>query len=276
MKQRVTGLRVVVLSALLGAGCGGGSSEAEGDGSEPEVTQTGGGTSGGEQHVERDPEPVHTSGGGGSEPVGEPVTEEDGMQLEGILGTMAPATISRAMAQRMDRFTACFASRYDALPVLGGAAQLSFRVRQDSSVHWVHLTESNVGDRETERCVLGVAASMRFSPGPVGGEAEFQDTLDLQAPEDVRPPVAWQPSRLRATLRQHGAGLRTCTVPGDNLRITVYVDPGATVAAVGASFVPTDPEADSQAALDCVTRQVAGWGFPDPGSYTAKVTFEAP
>jgi len=275
MKQRVMGLGFFVLTALMG--CGGGG-EAGGEGSEAEVTPTGGGTSGGEQHeVERDPEPVHTpAGGGATEPVGEPVTEADGMQLEGILGTLAPATISRAMAQRMDRFTACFAARYDALPVLGGAAQLSFRVRQDGSVRWVHLTESTVGDRETERCVLGVAAGMRFSPGPVGGEAEFQDTLDLQAPEDVRPPVAWQPSRLRATLRQHGAGLRTCSVPGDHLRITVYVDPGATVAAVGASFVPTDPAVDSQAALDCVTRQVAGWGFPDPGSYTAKVTFEAP
>lgn len=264
----------MVLAALLG--CGGGNGESEGG--EGELTQSGSGTAGGEQHQEhqeRDPEPVHT-GGGATQPVGEPVASEDGMEIEGILGTLAPATISRAMSQRMERFSACFSQRYDVLPVLGGAAQLSFRVRQDGSVRWVHLTESNVGDRETERCVLGVAASMRFSPGPVGGEAEFQDTLDLQAPDDVRPPVAWQPSRLRATLREHGASLRTCTVPGDNLRITVYVDPGATVAAVGASFVPSDPSVDSQAALDCVTQQVARWGFPDPGSYTAKVTFEAP
>lgn len=273
MKQRATGLFIVVLTAL--SGCGGGSGEAEGEGGGGEVTQSSSGTSGGEQHAERDPEPVYT-GGGATQPEGEPVTSEDGMAVEGILGTLPPATISRAMSEHMDRFSACFSQRYDVLPVLGGAAQLSFRVRQDGRVRWVHLTESSVGDRDTERCVLGVAAGMRFSPGPVGGEAEFQDTLDLQTPEDVRPPVAWQPSRLRATLRQHGAGLRTCSVPGDNLRITVYVDPGATVVAVGASFVPTDPEADSQAALDCVTRQVAGWGFPDPGSYTAKVTFEAP
>ncbi len=270
MNKRVMGLWIV---ALLGAGCGGG--EADVESSEGATTSSGTGTSGSEQPAERDPEPVHTSGTG-TTPAGEPVTTEDGMEIEGILGTMAPATVSRAMAQRMDRFSACFAQRYDVLPVLGGAAQLSFRVRQDGTVRWVHLTESNVGDRETERCVLGVASGMRFSPGPVGGEAEFQDTLELQAPDDVRPPVTWQPSRLRATLREHGAALRLCSVPGDNLRVTVYVDPGATVAAVGASFVPTDPSVDSQAALDCVTQAVARWGFPDPGSYTAKVTFEAP
>lgn len=276
MKQGSTGIWwTVVLVGALAGGCGGGG-EAE---REDDVASSTGETSGGERQAGG----TGTGTGHGTETEtgpgsvqGDPVVEDDGMAVEGILGSLAQSTITRAMAQRMDRFSACFAARYDALPVLAGSATLAFRVRGDGGVRWVHLVNSNVGDRETERCLLGVAAGMRFSPGPVGGDAEFQDTIELAAPEDVRPPVAWQPSRLRATLREAGAGLRVCNVPGDQLRVTVYVDPGATVAAVGASFVPTDPSADSQAALDCVTRQVARWPFPDPGSYTAKVTFEAP
>ncbi|MCA9574457.1 MAG: AgmX/PglI C-terminal domain-containing protein [Polyangiales bacterium] len=268
---------LLALASLPFAGCGGGEggeSSSTGDGSGS--TSSGGEAQGGGTHGSDEGTAAWPGDGSEAQPQGEPVAAEDGMEVEGILGSLAQSTITRAMSQRMGRFSDCFAQRYDALPVLAGAATLAFRVRGDGSVRWVHLVNSTVGDRETERCVLGAAAGMRFTPGPVGGDAEFQDTIELQAPDDVRPPVAWQPSRLRATLRTAGSGLRTCNVPGDDLRITVYVDPGATVAAVGASFVPRDPSADSQAALDCVTQAVARWPFPDPGSYTAKVTFEAP
>jgi TonB family protein len=273
-KQAVYGWSLVpALAGALALGCGGGG-EGQAD-EETQVSPSDRDTSGGEAQAGTSPgaDPVQ---GGGTAPQGDPVVADDGMEVEGILGSLAQSTISRAMAQRMDRFGDCFAQRYDALPVLAGAATLAFRVRGDGSVRWVHLVNSSVGDRETERCVLGVAAGMRFSPGPVGGDAEFQDTIELQAPEDVRPPVAWQPSRLRATLRTSASGLRACNVPGDDLRVTVYVDPGARVAGVGASFTPRDPSVDSQAALDCVTQQVTRWPFPDPGSYTAKVSFEAP
>jgi hypothetical protein len=264
---------VPALAGALALGCGGGGEGPSDD--ETQEAAAGQPTSGGEAQGGTSPS-GDTGQASGTDVQGDPVVEDDGMELEGILGSISQATISRAMAQRMERFGDCFAQRYDALPLLAGAATLAFRVRGDGSVRWVHLVNSSVGDRQTERCVLGVAAGMRFSPGPVGGDAEFQDTIELQAPDDVRPPVAWQPSRLRATLRASASGLRACNVPGDDLRVTVYVDPGASVASVGASFTPRDPTVDSQAALDCVTQQVARWPFPDPGSYTAKVTFEAP
>ena len=270
------------LPALTGAlafGCGG-SGEGQTEDAErvePQARTSGGEGQAGGTGTGTGARPSEWTGGASAaESSGDAEVADDGMEVEGILGSMAQATIRRAMSERANAFIECFTQRYDALPVLGGAATLSFRVRGDGRVRWVHLVNSTVGDRQTERCVLRIAAAMRFSPGPVGGDAEFQDTVELPAPDDVRAPVSWQPARLRATLRSSGTSLRSCNVPGDSLRVTVYVDPGGTAAAVGAAFVPRDPEEDSQAALDCVTQMVARWPFPDPGSYSAMVTFEAP
>ncbi len=263
-------LAALALAApLLITGCGGGETEAA---SEPVAASQEERTSGSESPTT--PRESSSSSSSGSPESGDIVTTEDGLEIEGILGSLAQSTITRAMQSRMGRFAACFETRYDAIPVLGGAATLAFRVRRDGSVRWVHLVASTVGDRETERCLLSSARGMRFSPGPQGGEAEFQDTLDLQTPDDVRPPVAWPASRVRTLLRRHGAALRACRASGEALSITAYVDPGGTLAAAGVAFAPEDPSGDSDEALDCVRRALDSWRFPDPGSYTAKVSFE--
>jgi hypothetical protein len=42
------------------------------------------------------------------------------------------------------------------------------------------------------------------------------------------------------------------------------------VIAVGAAV----DDVDAASSLDCVAREVQAWTMPDPGSYSAKVTFE--
>lgn len=193
--------------------------------------------------------------------------EEEGVAIEGLMGTISEMAVQRGMEPRMGRFMRCFMERYGSVEVLGGHIDMAFRIRRDGSVLWVYPRESTIGDRETERCLLEQAGSIRFSR-PQGGEAEFNYPLDLDAPEDVRPPVPWDASRVASAVeRQRGEIVDCGTGP---FTVTAYVSPGGAVLAAGAST--TDPaQAD---ALDCVAELVKGWEMPDPGSYPAKVTFQ--
>ena len=277
-RPSVVALALLLVSVPLGViGCGG----SEGD--ESESRSGSDTTSGGEGAMTTDEAlgAYARSGSGGSghsggtvSSDGQTVTTDDGMAIEGILGTISDASVRSAMNANMDRFGDCFVNRYDAIPVLGGDAQLSFRIRQDGRVRWVHLTSSDVGDRETERCLLDVARRMRFSPGPTNGEAEVQETLGLETPDDVRPPLAWTTRNVASAIRSGRGTLSSCGAEGENLSVPAYIDPGGEVVAVGASIEPADPSVDSAAAMDCVAQAVAGWRFPNPGSYTAKATFD--
>lgn len=195
--------------------------------------------------------------------------QSDGVEIEGLLGTLSTMEINRGLEPRMPRFMRCFQNRYDDLEMLGGSIQFSFRIATDGSVRWVYPRASTVGDRHTERCLLDVAGGIRF-PQPHGGEAEFNWPLAFDPPEDVRPPFNWDAERVADLIEEHGDEVVSGCGHSASFIVTAYVAPGGEVLAVGASS--TDQEASG--ALDCVTDAIKAWGMPDPGSYPAKVTFE--
>lgn len=226
----------------------------------------------GSSDTAEDPYAAALSSGGSSSSASAASEDEepdDGLGVEGLLGTMSEAAINRGMERGMDSIFRCFQRRYPEVEFLGGDIEFYFRVTLSGHVRYVYLRNSTLGDREAERCLVAAAQRFRFSQ-PEGGEAEFAAPLSLEAPEDVRPPVEWRASRVSSLVRSEGAVvLGDCSVAADSLSITAYVDRGGRVRAVGASI--DDPE--GAAALDCVAEHVMGWSMPDPGSYPAKVTF---
>lgn len=197
---------------------------------------------------------------------------EDAVQIEGLMGTISADLVERGIEPRMGRFLRCFQDRYGSLDVLGGRFVMAFRIHTDGRVRWVYPSDSTVGDRETERCLLQVASGIHFH-APRGGEAEFSYPLSLDTADDVRPPLNWDEARVSSALSQGGSGLLSSCRPAGSraaYRVTAYIMPGGRVQAAGAA---TD---DSEAvdSLDCVAQAVRGWSMPDPGSYPAKVQFE--
>ncbi len=190
--------------------------------------------------------------------------EDDGVSVEGILGAISEQSVRRGMEARQGRFLRCFGARYEANELLAGSFTFSGRIRTDGRVRWVYLASSDVGDRATEACLVGVAEAARFTP-PRGGEAEFRYAMAVDALE--RPAVAWPADQAAATLAAHREAVDACAAQG--VEVTAYVAPGGAVTTVGAAV--DDPE--RQGVLDCVTAEVASWTFPDPGSYPAKVGF---
>lgn len=194
-------------------------------------------------------------------------SSNESVAIEGLMGTISSDQVERAVEPRMGRFLRCFSQRYDTIEVLGGRIELAFRIRVDGSVLWVYPRASTIGDRETERCILDVASRIRFSR-PRGGEAEFGYPLDLETPEDVRPPLNWEADRVATAVEGNRGELADCG--RGPFRVTAYIAPGGRVVAAGASA--SAPEQVEQ--LDCVANVVQRWEMPDPGSYPAKVSFD--
>jgi hypothetical protein len=194
-------------------------------------------------------------------------SSEDGAQITGLMGTIPRDEVEDALNPRMQRFFACFEARMRRVEFLSGNIRLSFRIHTDGNVMWVHTSESDVGDREAEQCILQIARGVRF-PRPRGGEAEFSWGFGFDAPEDVRPPLDWAEGNLGDRSADVAELARECDARG-SYSVTAYITPGGRVLAAGGST----PTADGEAALDCILERVRGWHMPDPGSYAAKITF---
>jgi len=195
-----------------------------------------------------------------------PVAErDDGVAITGLMGTIDADEVRMTIEPKLGRFMRCFSTRYQDIEILGGHIHMSFRVDIEGRVLWVFPNESSIGDRETERCLLETAKAIHF-PRPHGGEAEFGYPLDLDPPEDVRPPVSWAESSVADTVERNRGSVAEC---GSGFTVTAYVGPGGEVMAAGAST----SELTNAENLDCVTDAVSQWEMPDPGSYPAKVSF---
>lgn len=196
-----------------------------------------------------------------------PAERDDGSEITGLLGTIRPDQVNNALEPRTNQFFACLEPRMSEVRFLGGEVRLSFRIHVDGTVAWVYPSQSTLGDRHAERCILEVASRARF-PQPRGGEAEFSWGFAFDPPDDVRAPIAWEATYVGPALLSGAPELaQRCGVRG--ARVTAYVAPGGRVIAAGAS----SPDVDSLSALDCVIDAVQGLAMPDPGSYAAKVTF---
>lgn len=193
---------------------------------------------------------------------------QDGLQIEGLMGTIPQEQVNRTLQPRTEAFARCFAQGGN-VDFLEGDIRLSFRIRTDGSVLWVYPSRTSIGHRAVERCIVERARGVQF-PRPRGGEAEFTWGFGLDAASDVRPPVAWSAADVASVLSAQGASLRSQCGGQGGFQVTAYVDRGGQVMAAGAS-APDDATAEQ---LDCVASGVAGWRMPDPGSYPAKVTFD--
>jgi hypothetical protein len=228
--------RAAVLTAFLAAGCGGAVASEESASVEP--------TSGHEES-----------------------RHEDGPQITGLMGTIRSDQVEDALNPRMGRFMRCFEQRMGDVEFLSGNIRMSFRIHTDGTVAWVFPSESDIGDRAAEQCVLEIARSTHF-PRPRGGEAEFTWGFGFDAPDDVRLPTSWQEDALSDRQDDIADAARACNAAGD-YRVTAYIEPGGHVLSAGGSA----PSADAMAGLDCILERVRALEMPDPGSYAAKVTF---
>lgn len=193
-----------------------------------------------------------------------------GVGVEAEIGALSESEVKSAFNGSMNGISACFRRGTSKLPYLSGTIRVAVRVASSGTVS-VYLKSSDLGDLETERCMVGVFRG-RSWPTPVGGKEGFAENDFTFDPQDnVRMPVEWSSADAGKGVDEAQKTLSECRRSaklGKPLSATLYVDPEGAVKSVG---VGGDDRAVDKAA-DCVTRGISAIKFNSPGSFDAKLT----
>lgn len=202
-----------------------------------------------------------------TEPTQRPVSS--GIRVSSELGQIDEAGVKRTFQGLDDAFDRCEDEGQKRIEVLSGRVKFFVRVGEGGVPKYGFLSESTVGDHETEQCLLRAVLHARF-PKPDGGEAEVTYATSLR-PSGGRPASEWTADRVPEAV----AAAASCKggASGD-FSVTLYVVEGSgkagKVEAAGASA--SSKEASDK--IDCIVRALKDAKVPSPGSWPAKVTFK--
>jgi hypothetical protein len=191
------------------------------------------------------------------------------MKTASELGDIDPGAVRTSFGGLDEQFADCQTRGLTRVEVLAGTVKFFLRIGSDGTAKWTYLEESDVGDHETENCLLNAVRNARW-PRPSGGDAEIRHTMDLPL-QATRPPNEWPADKVAATLGRHGDAIDRCKGSSHaSFHATMYVGPGGTVLAAGVASSSREGAERS----DCLVKVLAAMkGLPSPGSWPAKVTF---
>jgi len=192
------------------------------------------------------------------------------LAVSGQLGSLDQGKVDQTFARLMPRLGDCLSQASSRVEFIGGHVKFFVRIATDGTTKWVYLSESTLGDRDAERCMLAVTREAQWPP-PLEGEGQAQKSFDFEPSPDVRDAVPWSAERVAKTVSAARGRLGQCAraAPG-KYRATVYVTTNGS--ALSAGVAPPDERGET-AAVDCMVAIIKGLRFPSPGSWPAKVTF---
>jgi hypothetical protein len=197
--------------------------------------------------------------------------ESEGMSANAEIGALSEAAVDNTFQKSLSGLERCLSSGAQRVEFIGGKVAFYIEVDREGALEDARLEESTIGDRDTEKCMLGVLRKKSW-PKPVGGDKGYaRKSFDFDPPNDVRPPTDWDSERLGEALKKAGSEIGECRrgVPG-RFKATMYVATDGTALSVG--VVP--PNQAGEAALDCLVEKLKAETYPSPGSWPAKVSFE--
>jgi hypothetical protein len=193
------------------------------------------------------------------------------LSISGQLGSLDEGKVEDTFNRLLPRFGDCLTQGSSRVEFIGGHVKFFVRIALDGSAKWAYLSESTIGDRDTERCMLGIAKGVKW-PIPAEGEGQAQKAFDFDPSPDVRDAVPWGADRIARSLATARPKLGQCTqgAPG-RYKATVYVQTNGTAISAG---VATPDERGEAGAADCLVSVIKSMKFPSPGSWPAKVMFD--
>jgi hypothetical protein len=249
--------------------------------------------------------------------VEEPAKEESherkgpNLQMSQELGSIDQRAVEKTFANLVSGpLENCHKQGRDRIEVLTGDVKVFLRIDPNGRVKYGYFEDSTLGDRDTEKCVLGVFNATSW-PKPEGGEAEVRSGFGW-GPGGEREPTSWPSDKVASALvesKHVRKDVDKCrgSVKGD-FRVTAYVEPGAPEHAGIGDETHTDtqeskakpgakpkpgghakqgggevghfkaigvaaPNKDGAEKVDCIVDALKPLELPSPGSYMAKVTF---
>jgi hypothetical protein len=216
---------------------------------------------------------------GGSEPPAQaPAPEKtavrpkkkQAMQVLGQLGSLDEGKVNDTFQRLLPKMGDCIGRGAGKIEFLGGHLKVFVRIGMDGSARWAYLSESTLGDRDTEKCILSAVQRTSWPP-PLEGEGQAEKAFDFEPSPDVRDAVAWEPDHVQKQIETIHGKLAHCTRGARGpYRVTAYIDRDGSVMGAGVA-VPDEP---GERAADCIADAAKAVKFPSPGSWPAKVSFE--
>lgn len=193
---------------------------------------------------------------------------DDGIRIEGQLGTIAPAAVESTFASNMSKFQRCLTRRWEQVDIVSGDIEFYTRLREDGVVRWAVSSYSTLGDYLLQQCLIDALKQLTF-PRPVGGEAEFRYGLSFDLPEDIRPPEKMsQPMVDQKVATRFTEGCASLLpVPVSSFTLTAYIGSDGHVIAAGVA----PQQLQAVAAAECALDQLRSIRFRTPGSYPGKI-----
>ena len=192
------------------------------------------------------------------------------LDVSSEIGALDEDKVTKTFSTTVKDLQSCLDQGAKRVEFLSGSVAFFLRIDQHGKVAHSHLEESTLGDRETEKCMLGALGRKEW-PAPVGGLTGLaRKSFDFDPPNDVRPPTEWNAGAISSALAEKKGELEKCTRGSDaTFTATMYVSTDGKVLAAGVA----PPDEAGEQAVDCLVGVLQGTTFPSPGSWPAKVTF---
>ena len=189
--------------------------------------------------------------------------------MESEIGGMNEEAVAETFGAMERQVLGCVRRGSERVRELGGHFALSLRVDKRGEVRWAYLSESTLGDRETEKCVLDLARAQSW-PKPLGGEGLATRTFEIDPGTE---PVSWDARRIRSGVVAEGGRLGRGKMAKAGIFVaTAYVSPNGRVLSAGVA----PPSESGEEAADCIAQTIEKLRFGSPGRRAAKVTFPIP
>ena len=219
-------------------------------------------------------------------------------QVSQELGSIDQGKVEQTFHSLLNgKLETCHKQGRDRIEFLTGDVKVFLRIDASGHVRYGYFEETTLGDRETEKCILGVLKEAAW-PKPDGGEAEVRSGFGWGSGGE-REPTTWKSDQVQQALLDARASIDKCKagVTG-NFSVTAYVEvneedtsaPAPSPAAkpkpkpkgkkggkeLGGHFKAIGVSAKSKEGgekIDCIIDALKGLELPNPGSYAAKVSF---
>jgi len=204
------------------------------------------------------------------DPSSEPRRRSPSLDVQSEFGVLDEAKV-RSTFERLWRGTMTDCQSSGGIFVFGRIV-VRTRVNHSGTVKWTYLKETNLGDRDVEKCILEAVRNTKW-PIPEGGEdgiAEQELPFETIA---VRPPGDWAASKVQKTVSKASSSFATCRNGSvGSFVATAIINKDGTVASVGIQ----QPDETADDITDCMVGVIRSLSFPKTGSWPAKVSFDVP
>lgn len=193
-----------------------------------------------------------------------------GMGVESEIGALDEGKVQQAFQRVSQKLSGCYTSGAQRIAYLSGSVSFKVRVNQEGRARWVFVKDSNLGDRQTEECMMNVLKGVTW-PTPEGGEDGLAENgFTFEPGSDERMPVEWSQDQLGQPFQEVKPKLLECRsqAGAGPMKATLYVETDGKPGSIGVS----SSDEKGEAAVRCIIDALSGVTFPSPGSFASKVT----